>query len=676
MKKIEIEDILKYRFPENLKYSPDGRALVWQLSYADPEKNTYRRDIWAYKDGRVFKLTSSLDSSILFWEDNETLIISRKAPGSEYEGSELYSIRMDGGEAEPFIKLPLDVQEMKKLGDHEYAFTAVIRKDDPDSFKDDDKTRAEKKKKREENLDKDYDVYDEVPYWINGVGKINGQRTALFTLKTGEGEEKKVTIERLTDTDHNVETFETEGKKIYYTLSEARTPADFLSDIYSFDIDQNKASLLYGKHDFGFAGLYVLDGRIFAFASDYRTYGINESPYLYELKEKELVKIEGYQPLTSLYNSMVGDTMLGGGSESRAFVEDGRPILYTITTVEDHTEIIKIDLSSGERKTLVDLPGSIYFMDISDDKIAMAYGDSASLTEIYTAQRFTAISEKSALTKLTNINEFMLKDRYIALPQRIDYESEGLRLHGWVLLPEDYDPSVKMPAVLDVHGGPRCVYGELFFHEMQVWAGKGFAVMFTNIKGSDGRGDDFADIRGDYGGTDFKNLMDFLDAVLEKYPNIDKSKICETGGSYGGFMTNWIVTHTDRFCAAASQRSISNWISMSYISDIGPYFGPDQCGISYDEWFGNMKTNELWDHSPLKYVDDAKTPTLFIHSDEDYRCPLPEGMQMMQALSVRGVETRMVVFHGENHELSRSGKPKHRIRRLKDITEWFEKHTR
>jgi len=676
MKKVEIEDILKYRFPENLKYSPNGDKLVWQLAYADPEKNTYRRDIWAYKDGKVLKLTSSIDSSIMFWEDDDTLIISRKAPGSEYDGTELYSIRMDGGEAEPFMKLPLDVQEMKKLGDNEYAFTASIKKDDPDSFNDDDKTRAEKKKKKEENLDKDYDVYDEVPYWINGVGKINGQRTALFSLKIRDKERKNADIERLTDIDHNVEIFETEGKMIYYTLSEAKTPSDFLSDIYSFNMDTNKVSLLYGKHDLGFAGLSVLGGRIFTFATDYRTYGINESPYLYELKDGRLLKIEGYKPLTSLYNSVVGDTMLGGGEESKSLLEGGNPVLYTITTVEDHTEIIKIVLSSGEREVVVDLPGSIYFMDLSDDKIALAYGDSADLTEIFTADRFALTKEKSALTKLTSHNEDMLKDRYVALPKRIDYESEGLKLHGFVLLPEDYDPEKKIPAILDVHGGPRCVYGELFFHEMQVWAGKGFAVMYTNIKGSDGRGDDFADIRGDYGGTDFKNLMDFVDAVLEKYPNIDKSKICETGGSYGGFMTNWIVTHTDRFCAAASQRSISNWISMSYISDIGPYFGPDQCGITYDEWFKGLKTQELWDHSPLKYVDNAKTPTLFIHSDEDYRCPLPEGMQMMQALSVRGVETRMVVFHGENHELSRSGKPKHRVRRLTEITKWFESHTK
>ena len=139
-------------------------------------------------------------------------------------------------------------------------------------------------------------------------------------------------------------------------------------------------------------------------------------------------------------------------------------------------------------------------------------------------------------------------------------------------------------------------------------------------------------------------------------------------------MTNWIITHTDRFCCAASQRSISNWISMSFISDIGNFFGPDQCGGN--GLFGDANTEKLWDHSPLKYAENCKTPTLFIHSDQDYRCPLPEGMQMMQALAVRNIETRMVIFHGENHELSRSGKPQHRLRRLQEITDWFEAHAK
>ena len=206
---------------------------------------------------------------------------------------------------------------------------------------------------------------------------------------------------------------------------------------------------------------------------------------------------------------------------------------------------------------------------------------------------------------------------------------------------------------------------------MQVWASEGYFVMFTNIRGSDGRGDAFADIRGKYGEDDFVNLMDFVDEVLKQYPAIDETRLCETGGSYGGFMTNWIIGHTDRFCACASQRSISNWLSFTYLSDIGFYFGTDQNGT--DDMIKDYQ--KLWEHSPLKYADNVKTPTLFIHSDQDYRCPMPEGMQMMQALAERGVDTRLVLFHGENHELSRSGKPSHRIRRLSEITGWFRKYT-
>jgi dipeptidyl aminopeptidase/acylaminoacyl peptidase len=138
-------------------------------------------------------------------------------------------------------------------------------------------------------------------------------------------------------------------------------------------------------------------------------------------------------------------------------------------------------------------------------------------------------------------------------------------------------------------------------------------------------------------------------------------------------MTNWIITHTDRFCCAASQRSIANWVSMAFISDIGPMFCPDQCEAQ--SLYGDENTRRMWERSPLRYAENCKTPTLFIHSDEDYRCPLPEGMQMMQALCARNVETRLVIFHGENHDLSRSGKPLNRIRRLKEITDWFDRHT-
>ena len=165
--------------------------------------------------------------------------------------------------------------------------------------------------------------------------------------------------------------------------------------------------------------------------------------------------------------------------------------------------------------------------------------------------------------------------------------------------------------------------------------------------------------------------MDFTDEVIRKFPAIDPGRLCVTGGSYGGFMTNWVVTHTNRFAAAATQRSISNWVSMYGISDIGPMFAEDQNDAKFTTAEG---IEQMWRHSPLKYIAAAETPTLVLHSDEDHRCPVSEGIQFYTALREKGVDARMVIFHGENHELSRSGKPEARIRRLKEIHDWFERH--
>ena len=194
----------------------------------------------------------------------------------------------------------------------------------------------------------------------------------------------------------------------------------------------------------------------------------------------------------------------------------------------------------------------------------------------------------------------------------------------------------------------------------------GYFVFFCNPRGGDGRGNEFMDIRGKYGTVDYDDLMKFTDKVLETYP-IDSKRVGVTGGSYGGFMTNWIIGHTDRFACAVSQRSIANWFSKFGTTDIGYYFNVDQNASS--PWDNPEK---LWWHSPMRYANKAKTPTLFIHSQEDYRCWLAEGLQMFTSLKYHGVPARLCMFRGENHELSRSGKPKHRVRRLEEMTQWFE----
>ena len=653
---LQIEDLTKYTAIENLQYSPNGTCLAFQTGIADTKKNNYHRDVWLVKDGTAKQFTSTLNTTVVLWDDDSHLIVNRTKEDDEPGTTNLYRIGVDGGEASPFMKLTFPLAGLKKVNEGCYVAVGVIDANDPDAYKDDEKTRKEKLEAKKK--DADYQVIDEVPYWFNGQGFINKNRTALFLVEL----KPELTVKRLTAPSVKVGAVCVAEDKVYSTTSTVDPRTSRFDKISVFDTKTKKTSSVYGKMKYSINELFFMNEKLYCIASDMKEYGVNETGNICEVGKDELTMI--VDPLRQLHDGVAGDTYLGGGKSK--VVNDGK--LVTLATNYDHVEIWKYD-ADFNKTVLFDEQGTVFCLDTVNDKIAYVRSTEDTLQEVYEMDL-----NGENIKQITHVNEEVLKDKYIAKPNVINYTSEGLDLKGWVLLPKDFDKKKKYPAVLDVHGGPRGIYSNMFFHEMQVWAAAGYVVFFTNIKGSDGRDDEFADIRDNYGGTDFKNLMDFTDAVLEKYPNIDTKRMCETGGSYGGFMTNWIIGHTDRFCCAASQRSISNWISFSFISDIGLYFGPDQNGCK--GLFSEEDVEKMWNHSPLKYADNVKTPTLFIHSDEDYRCPLPEGMQMMQALAYKGVETRMCIFHGENHELSRSGKPAHRIRRLTEITNWFNEHTK
>ena len=450
-----------------------------------------------------------------------------------------------------------------------------------------------------------------------------------------------------------------DGSTVYYAGEKWTKRRMNRQKIYAYDLSLKKSTCVFRRTAYSVRSLYVSGGVLYAFMSDHSEFGTNQTPYLYSVqngKEQLLVK-----PDRSLRASAGSDIAYGGGKET-VFAEDG---FVTLATEEDHVQIRRYDLQ-GAYTVLFDRQGSVRCLDVCKDRIVFLYSSWDRPFEVYEMNR------EGSVRRLSHLNDAYVSSHCILKPRRIDFSACGDDLHGWVILPDGYDPKKKYPAVLDIHGGPKVTYAVNFFHEMQVWASAGYIVMFANIRGSDGRGDAFADVRDQYGTVDYEQLMAFTDAVLKKYRCIDDRRLCVTGGSYGGYMTNWIIGHTDRFCCAASQRSMTNLISKVFISDIGTTYDAEENGAPgvFDGF------DRLWFHSPLKYAGNAKTPTLFIHSDEDYRCPLPEGMQMMQALAYNNIETRMVIFKGENHELSRSGRPLHRIRRLNEITEWFGRHTK
>ena len=229
----------------------------------------------------------------------------------------------------------------------------------------------------------------------------------------------------------------------------------------------------------------------------------------------------------------------------------------------------------------------------------------------------------------------------------------------------------KHAAILYVHGGPQVAYGESFFHEMQALAAKGYGVIMINPRGSNTYGQDFVkSILGDYGNHDFDDLMLGVDYILETHPEVDADQLYVAGGSYGGFMTNWIVTHTDRFRAAVTQRSISNWISFYGTSDIGPFFVEKQLLDDINN------PERLWEMSPVAHAKNAKTPLLVLHGQSDLRCPQEQGEQMYMAMRKNNVPTKMILFPQSSHGLSRQGLPNLRQARLKAITDWFEEFSK
>ena len=665
MKPVAVDDFKKYKFLSGLSYSPDGKTAVFVVRKAQKDGKGYTSDLWMFRDGELRRLTSGGKEGSFVWKnDNELFVFTSREDEDKKraEGREaftpLYTLRLDGGEAEKTDELPFRASGMKLWYDKVYVVNGSINKECPDYYK----LSAEDRKKEDERIknDADYEVVDEVPFWFNGAGFINGNRGALFLY-----DDEKKTCERINDPEYSIGGYELLEDRIIFWGSKGSRMSDLASTIFSYSKADGKVTVLRDDKVYSVSAGVQLNGKLVLLMSDGKRHGMNQDSDFYwvdpDTGKEELL----YKTQCSVGNSTGSDCRLGHGRT----LKSGKNCIY-FTETRRNAGVLCCLNADGEKKTVIDTDGSVDDYDLSEEtgKVLSVRMSAGALQELFLSELNGGEAEQ-----ISCFNKEVLEDTYVALPEKFTFMSEGFDIDGWVLKPFEYDPEKKYPAVLDIHGGPKTVYGELFFHEMQYWAGLGYFVFFCNPIGSDGRGDEFADIRAKYGTCDFNNIMDFTDEVLKRYPQIDETKVCVTGGSYGGYMTNWIVGHTDRYCCAATQRSISNWVSFEGVSDIGPMFTRDQqCADIYNK----TDLEKIWWHSPLKYADDVKTPTLFIHSDQDYRCPFEQGIQFFTALKTRGVETRMCVFHGENHELSRSGMPEHRIRRLNEITGWFEKYAK
>ena len=663
MKSVAIDQFKEYTFLSGVTLAPHAENAAFICAKTDMTQNSYNRDLWLLPEtGTARRLTTDGKSGAFLWDDDDTLLfssgrdpeIAEKAKSGEAVTS-FYRINIHGGEAEKAFSVPLSASLTAKVTGGVYLLTADW--DMRFSKAKDLKGSAKADLLAEKKDEKDYEVLDELPFYFNGRGFINKHRSALFLFHEQTGKLTRITKENFSVS--AVQLHEN-GRDILFTGQSYTAKRGNFTGVYVYDIESGKTRTLLRPTKYDLYGAWWFGDKILLLGSDQKRFGMNENARFYTLDAESGV-VTLFADFDDAVGSSVGsDCRLGGGKSIRT--DNGK--LYFTATLRNASHVLCLD-ETGTITPAFEQEGSVDCFDVRDDKLTFVGMQNMNLQEIYTFD--------GSLTRRTDLNAKALEDCYVSVPEKITFENDGTDIDGWILLPKDFDPEKTYPAILDIHGGPKTVYGEVFYHEMQLWAGMGYFVFFCNPRGGDGRGNAFADIRGKYGTIDYDDIMVFCDRVFEKYPQIDTARVGVTGGSYGGFMTNWIIGHTDRFKAAASQRSISNWLSFCFTSDIGEGFAKDQMGLTgkMNPWDDREK---LWFHSPLAYAQNCKTPTLFIHSDEDFRCPLSEGYQMYSALVQLGVEARMCVFHGENHELSRGGKPQHRLRRLKEITDWFESH--
>ena len=660
---LQLKDFLNYRFLSQPKFAPDGKRAALVVANAVEEENCYEHRLWLW-DGQALKqLTDLGKESQYIWEDDTHILFpavrskkEQKRAEAKEQFTSYYRLDVNGGEALPAFTLPFAARSIQKIEGSLYAVAGGIDANYPDYYK---MTAEEREKVAKAYADEaDYEVLDEIPFWHNGGTYSNKKRTALFLVDI-----QTLEIRRITAPTFALRELVVLDGRVYFAGADYDAMMPMETSLWVLDPAAGEARCLAEKTEARVEGLFNVDGTLVALGTKGDRYGINENAWVYTVDPETGAFTVLRQEEYNMYNSTGSDCRLGSGEAQQA---RGKELFFNGTR-EGCAYLMKL-LPDGSVQTVCGKEGSCDSFAVSEN------ADQALIVGLYDnrlQELYACDLQSGALTQLSHFNDAALQDKYVADYQPLTIKSRGLSISGWVLLPRDYDSTKRYPAVLDIHGGPKTVYGPIFYHEMQVWANLGYFVFFCNPKGGDGRDNEFADIRGQYGHTDYENLMDFTDAVLAAYPAIDKSRVCVTGGSYGGFMTNWIIGHTDRFVCAATQRSISNWLGFHGVSDIGFYFAPDQCaGNPYDD------PEKLWDLSPLKYAKNVVTPTLFIHSDQDYRCPLPEGLELFTALKEKGVPARLCLFHGENHELSRSGKPKHRARRLEEITNWFEKYAK
>ena len=676
-------DLLRFKFVSDPQLCPSGKTLAFVQTSIEREHNRYRSGIYIMSaDGgkpAPFTRGRHRDGSPRWSPCGKYLAFLSDRHGDAGTGGgaqQIYTMSTRGGEARRITDVEGGVLDYQWSPDgSQVSFSARVK--GPEAG--DTVEIGEGARRLYDRFNEDVKHIRRIFYRLDGRGYLGEKRTQVFILNLAdiprEAPQGFAEPQPLTkgDFDHHGAAWSPDGTRIAVAACREENPdVQTFRDVWIFAVRGGEPLRLTGSLGPVDSLSWSPDGSRIAYLghawerADYSNVKLWIVPADGSAKPRCITA--GFD--RSLGNQAISDMSIEGPAPRPAWSPGGDRI-YVSASDQGNTHLYSVQLESGRVEQLTEGDHVIhgYDLDPGCSRAVLLRATADNPGDLHIAD--VDGERPLRMRRLTAANEPLLSSRKIAWLERYTFRAEhGPEVQGWVLRPINCTDG-RYPAVLQIHGGPMAMYASCFFFEFQLLAARGIGVIFTNPRGSQGYGENFcAAIESEWGKEDYADVMAGVDGALERFSWIDPQRLGVAGGSYGGFMTSWLIGHTDRFRAAVSMRAVNNMYSMFGTSDMG-FFEDETWGEGKPPW---DQPHRYLRQSPITYVGKATTPTLILHSEEDYRCPVEQGEQLFVALKKLGVETEFIRYPGESHGLSRDGKPWHRIHRLEHILRWFKGH--
>lgn len=636
---ITPEDLQAFRFVGDPQISPEGGRFLYTVKVVEGEK--YPQHLWVDEDQlTVGQVTDRMPR----WSpDGKRIAFAR----TKDEETQVWLLPVSGGEPRPLTALPPGKISALEWSPDGGRLAIVFHKDPAPELK------KEKKQPILRHITR-------LRYREEGVGFLDGERDHVHIVWVGDRRTVQLTEG---DWDDAHPAWSPDG--LWIAFASNRLP-DADARLLEVDLwvvpagggEPRKLPKPPGPASFP---RWSPDGKQIAFLGHDKP----ESTWGATNTHVWCVPANGAQPARDLlagFDRTCEDVVLTdtkaahGAGQGPVWSPDGKEIFF-IASDSGSCHLHKVPAAGGTPRRLTDGAREVMQFSRAGSRFALTISEPLNIGDVY------EFEDEGELRRRTFLNRTLFEDLRLSTPEPLD-----AGVPGWLLKPPNFNAQVKYPLLLYIHGGPRAMYGNAFFHEFQVLAARGYVVLYPNPRGSQGYGEKFADaIKSDWGNLDYQDLMGAVDQAV-RLPYVDSSRLGVCGGSYGGYMTNWIVGHTDRFKAALTERCVSNLYSFYGTSDFGY---DDFREFTYHAYENPEHFAKL---SPITYVKNIRTPLLILHSEGDLRCPIEQAEQLYAMLKSMKREVELLRFPEENHDLSRAGRPDRRLARLEFILRWWEKH--